>query len=120
MRGALLMSLRLLTSVAVALLTTACTTVAPALGAATVSRAPYVQMATPDSAVVVWRTASDSKPAVRYGKSPEALDQKVEAGESIVVRVPGPSDEPATLPRLTGAREGTRQYEARITGLEPN
>jgi hypothetical protein len=121
MRGVLVMSFRFTVSLGLSLIAASCAS-APvgALGAATVSRAPYVQMATPDSAVVVWRTASDSKPAVRYGKSPESLDEKVEAGESITVRVPGPSDEPATLPRLTGAREGTRQYEARITGLEPN
>ena len=43
----------------------------------TLTRAPYLQQATPTSAVVCWRTDIPTRGWVRYGLSPDALDQVV-------------------------------------------
>jgi hypothetical protein len=95
------------------------------------ARAPYVQLATPDSITVVWRTEGPSKPVVRYGVSVDALDQVV-AGASIVRRVSLPKDEIVLrswrvkhrdllrAAKLHSAPAGYVQYEARLTGLTPD
>src|SRR5258705_10775193 len=49
-------------------------------------RGPYVQLATPDSIYVVWRTDGATTPIVRYGKSPGLLDHQVN-GATILTRV---------------------------------
>lgn len=87
---------------------------------ARLSRGPYVQLATPESIVVVWRTLGNSEPVVRYGAEPGTLD-KVVPPEAIVVRAAGGlfSFSGWGLPRLHSAPAGTMQYEARLTGLEP-
>ena len=36
------------------------------------ARAPYLQLATPSSIVVVWRTDGENEPVVRYGRSIDA------------------------------------------------
>jgi hypothetical protein len=95
------------------------------------SRAPYLQLATPNSMVVVWRTASELTPVVRFGRSPETLDQSV-TGPSIVTRVSLTTNkadlkvlqekrpEMFQHPRLhKDTPTGLFQYEARITGLAP-
>ena len=39
------------------------------------SRAPYLQLSTPESMTVVWRTAGAIRPVVRFGLTPDRLDQ---------------------------------------------
>lgn len=95
------------------------------------ARAPYLQMATPSSVVIVWRTEGESEPVVRYGRSLEALDQQVPVN-TIVTRVALTTNkadlkvieekrpEILRLPKLHSAPMGLFQYEARITGLNPS
>src|SRR5262249_2239824 len=52
----------------------------------TFARAPYLQLATPNSIVVVWRTVGSARPVVRYGTTVENLDHQV-AESFIVTRV---------------------------------
>src|SRR5262245_29119883 len=40
------------------------------------ARAPYLQLATPNSIVIVWRTEGPIQPAVRYGSSVDKLDRR--------------------------------------------
>lgn len=101
-----------------------------------VTRGPYVQMVTPDSIVVVWRTDEAIKPVVRYGEKVTSLRERLD-GDSITLRVS--SDvarkdgaellyaEPEadrrertenTNDRDPSTAENSYQYEARITGLE--
>lgn len=81
-----------------------------------ITRAPYLQLATESSQVIVWRTNKEILPSVRVGKSLGSLDQ-ILAGEDILVK----SDEalwqgePSKSPPV-----GTVQYEAYISGLEPS
>ncbi len=95
------------------------------------SRAPYVQLGTPTSMVVVWRTDDKITPVVRYGKAVEHLDQQI-AGAAVVTRVAFTTNraelvalaqqnpELTKLPRLHSAPLGTFQYEARVAGLTPD
>ncbi len=95
------------------------------------ARAPYVQLATPHSIAVVWRTDGPITPVVRFGRTVEQLDQKVTSA-SIVTRVSLTTNkaelkvlqekqpELFRLPKLHSAPAGLFQYEARLTGLEPN
>jgi hypothetical protein len=94
------------------------------------ARAPYVQLATPNSIVVVWRTDGEMEPVVRFGGTPDLLNQTVPAS-SIVTRVALTTNkaelkrledakpELFRLPKLHSAPAGLFQYEARITGLSP-
>jgi len=71
--------------------------------AAEIIRAPYLQLATPSSQTIVWRTLAKVKPEVRIGQSVESLTV---AKSQILVK---------------GAAElGTIQYEATLSELEPN
>lgn len=93
-------------------------------------RSPYVQLATPNSMVVVWRTDGEIEPVVRYGGAPDQLDFVV-AASSIVTRVALTTNktelkkleekkpELFRLPKLHSAPAGLVQYEARVTGLAP-
>jgi Calcineurin-like phosphoesterase/Purple acid Phosphatase, N-terminal domain len=81
-------------------------------------RAPYLQCATPTSISIVWRTLKPlTSPLVRYGSASGTLDRIAE-GTAITLRrlaEEGERDRP-----LYSAPIGTRQYEARITGLTPD
>ena len=48
-----------------------------ALHGATVTREPYIQLGTPDSVVIVWRTDSPTDSVVNYGISSGSLNQSV-------------------------------------------
>ncbi len=81
------------------------------------TREPYLQLATPDSMRIVWRTASPMTPVVRFGKKADDLDQ-IAASESVVARrLPGESGGEAGMP-LHSAPTGTWQFEVSIHGLE--
>src|SRR5262245_5669575 len=51
-----------------------------------IARAPYVQLATHQSIVVVWRTDGPIQPVVRFGRNPTSLDMEA-AASGIVTRV---------------------------------
>lgn len=82
------------------------------------TRAPYVQLATPHSIHVVWRTNKPIDAVVRFGEAPDRLDRAV-SGEAIVERRPAKESEIESGPPLHSAPEGTRQFEAALTGLDP-
>lgn len=108
--------------------------------AATITRGPYLQRATPTSVVVVWRTDSQIESVLRFGPTLDAL-KAVAKNTTILQRVstdvaaesPGPYggapllyDEPfaSSQTRREGDREpstppGTRQFEACVDGLQP-
>jgi len=78
-------------------------------------RGPYLALGTPTSMNIVWRTRGKSEPVVRYGRSPRSLDRVVPP-EHILTRTEDQSD---ALLALHSAPEGTRQYEATVSGLNP-
>jgi hypothetical protein len=102
---------------------------------AALTRGPYLQMATPNSIVIVWRTEGDSVPSVRWGRSPEKLTNEVKV-EQILTRVSVDVFAPEFVPRLYNIPESeeavrrerrrspastvpnTHQYEASIAGLK--
>jgi hypothetical protein len=87
-----------------------------------ISRAPYLQLSTHDSIFVVWRTEGRITPVVRYGTTPDKLDHEVPA-VAIVTRV-STTNKNFKLPpgalKLHSAPEGTYQYDAQISGLNPD
>src|SRR6185503_4796858 len=95
------------------------------------ARAPYIQLATPTSIVLVWRTEGPINPVVQFGRLPGRLDSAV-GYTSIVTRVALTTNRAelaklqATnapvlrLPRLHSAPVGLYQYEAHLFGLAPN
>jgi hypothetical protein len=96
-----------------------------------ISREPYVQMATPSSVTIVWRTEQRISPVVRYGRSLEKLSQQV-ADSNIVTRISLGTNkhtihfltnhwpELIKTPRLHSAPPGTFQYEALVPDLAPD
>lgn len=103
------------------------------LTAGDLTRGPYLQQASTDSMVVVWRTEGTSTPVLRYGNAPDALTREVR-GDAILLRVSADVDAPAGTPLLYKEPEAERanreakpdpstapnsyQYEASISGLE--
>lgn len=85
----------------------------------TLVRGPYLQLATPTSIVIVWRTMGETEATVRYGLGPSRLDQSCPS-EAIVVRRPAAKDKKPPLGSLHSAPDGTVQYEATLSGLEPD
>ncbi|MGC9034797.1 MAG: metallophosphoesterase [Verrucomicrobiia bacterium] len=97
-------------------------------------RGPYLQLPTTNSIWIVWRT--DCKriyPLVRYGKDKANLDLATDPKNILIKFSPGNSNiqphkvielytkENLKLPRLhTNTVGGIFQYEAKITGLEPD
>jgi acid phosphatase type 7 len=77
-------------------------------GAAKFTRAPYVQLATESSQVIVWRIKGEMKPVVRIGA---AVDQ-LKAVDSAEVKILAKGDGEIRASR------GTIQYEAYLSGLE--
>jgi len=103
-------------------LASACRVTTPAIHTNEIIRAPYVQLATPESIYVVWRTDGDITPVVRYGKTPDRPDQKV-SGKAILTRIApdkGAAAARKKIARLHSAPAGTSQYEAHLTGLKPD
>ncbi len=90
-------------------------------------RKPYVQLATDSSIHVVWRNYGNIAPVVKYGTTPEALENTVPANQ-ISERMPQNDETPEPKIDQGGTRigaplhsapDGAAQYEAKITGLEP-
>ena len=82
-------------------------------------RGPYLQLATPTSMTIVWRTLGESKPTVRYGKSPQHLYQTA-ADEAIAIRRAAAAGKTSSVDTLHSAPVGTVQYEAKLDGLSPD
>lgn len=81
-------------------------------------RAPYVQLTTRSSAVLVWRTIGAISPQVRYGTVVDQLDQILPV-DQIVTRVsPDVVADPEPLRLAPTTSLDTYQYEAHINGLE--
>ena len=82
-----------------------------------VDRAPYVQLTTRSSAVVVWRTDSAITPVLRYGPAPGDLSGIIPA-EQIVMRVSPEMEGLPEVPRLSETTPaGLYQFEATASGL---
>jgi len=103
--------------------------------AAELTRGPYLQLATPESMVVVWRTEGPATPVLKFGPSVENLTEAV-SGEDILLRVSADVETAGETPLLykepaedaarrdaderdPSTSENTYQYEAYISGLEP-
>ncbi len=93
------------------------------------ARAPYVQLATPNSIVVVWRTEGPMDPVVRYGRSVDHLDQvstaavtrvSLTTNKTELARLTKVHPELFRLPKLHSAPFDLYQYEVRLTGLSPD
>ena len=101
--------------------------------APSLSRGPYLQLATPESMILVWRTNGPTDPIVRIGQSRDKLDREIGKG---AVTLRASADVAADVPRLykepaedrakrdpkdsdPSTVPGTYQYEARIDELEP-
>ncbi len=90
-------------------------------GAAEVTRGPYLQLSTEDSVIVVWRSDVATTPVVRYGRSADKLDQR--EGKDFALKVAAGVEIDSMnkrYARLHSAPADTRQYEMRLSGLEPN
>ncbi|HEU0010148.1 MAG TPA: metallophosphoesterase [Verrucomicrobiae bacterium] len=95
------------------------------------ARAPYVQLATPTSIVIVWRTEGPIDPVVQFGRLPGKPEYAI-GSTSIVTRVALTTNRTELaklqaanapelrLPRLHSAPVGLYQYEAHLIGLAPN
>ncbi len=96
-------------------------------------REPYLQLATPNSIHVVWRTVGSMTPIVRYGTKREELKSESSSSKVVTRASLGTDDAPVPerwlpfrtpsnlkLPKLHSAPIGTFQYEAKLTDLEPS
>jgi hypothetical protein len=98
-----------------------------------ISREPYVQLVTPNSIYIIWRTEWERiEPVVRFGLSPDRLDRRVNSSAITIKAALGKAEDTdprvvalrtgrnKRLPSLHSAPAGTFQYEARLSGLTPN
>lgn len=91
-----------------------------AQAAAELTRGPYLQTATTEGVKIVWRMRTGDQPHVKFGKSPNPLDQALPAGTILLRRTEAEGGSPNGQSSLSSAPEGTRQYEAKVTGLMPD
>jgi hypothetical protein len=84
---------------------------------AKLTRGPYLQLATPSSIHIVWRTVGDTTPIIRYGLDLQHQDQAVE-GAAVFRRKVAVEGEASSDNSLHSAPEGTVQYEVAVTKLE--
>lgn len=99
-------------------------------------RGPYLQQATSESVVVVWRTQGATTPVLRYGPTPDNLATEVR-GDAITLRVSADVSDAEDAPRLyqesseeaakrnserhdPSTAANTYQFEASVSGLTPN
>lgn len=81
------------------------------------TRGPYLQLSTPSSVSIIWRTDAETQPTVQYGLDPGRLNQSLPAASILVRRVPKEGEAQGDL-SLHSAPEGTVQYDAPLTGLK--
>ena len=94
--------------------------IAPAQTSPSLTRGPYLQLATPDSIHILWRQRSEAQPSVHWGTASDQLNSQVTAANGISLRklASEGASSPGTQP-LHSAPEETCQYEAHLTGLQP-
>ena len=85
----------------------------------TLTRGPYLQLSTPSSVSIIWRTVGETQPVVRYGLDPASLDQTLPDPSILVRRVPKDGEISNDL-SLHSAPAGTVQYDATLVGLNPD
>lgn len=85
-----------------------------------ITRGPYLQLATTSSIHIVWRTRAPGVPEVRWGKSAKELTGSLKAEAITVRRTEAEGGTTAGAAPLFSAPAGTFQYEAKITGLDPD
>ncbi len=83
------------------------------------TRGPYLQLSTPSSVSIIWRTVGETKPVVRYGLDAAHLDQTLQESAIRVRRVPKAGEASNDL-SLHSAPAGTVQYDATVAGLKPD
>ncbi|MGK0190092.1 MAG: hypothetical protein ACI9R3_005912, partial [Verrucomicrobiales bacterium] len=90
-------------------------------GNAHLARGPYIQITTPQSAVIVWRTSRPITPWIAIRDSVDAATARtIIQADQIIVRLSTDVAAPASVARLSGAPEQTFQYEAHVSGLDPD
>ena len=83
------------------------------------TRGPYLQLATPSSVSILWRTQGETQPIVRFGLTTSELTQTIDTS-AIQLRTVAKEAQPSNDQNLHSAPHGTVQYEATLTGLEPD
>lgn len=84
------------------------------------TRGPYLQTATTGGVTIVWRLRTGGSPQVRYGPQPGQLDRTLPVSAILLRRTAEDGGSCGLRPPLNAAPVGTRQYEATITGLQPD
>ncbi|MBP7948102.1 MAG: metallophosphoesterase family protein [Verrucomicrobiales bacterium] len=85
------------------------------------TRQPYLQLATPNSIRIVWRQREETQPVVKWGDSPTTLTRQVTLQDGILVRTTtAENGTSADAKPLHSAPAKTRQFEACLSGLEPD
>ncbi len=87
---------------------------------ATLTRGPYLQLATPNSIAIVWRVVGNTIPSVRYGRDANQLENEWKQRDGVILRLSPDQPRDPEHPRLHSAPANTMQIEAHLTGLEPN
>jgi len=87
---------------------------------AKITRGPYPQAATFDAIHLVWRVRRDTQPVVRYGLAPGKLDLQTVPEAAVVRRTAAEGASTGGAKALFAAPPETRQFEVRITGLQPD
>ena len=85
--------------------------------AAPITRAPYIQLATENSIHIVWRTQRSMDPVIRFGTSPDKLNQTCTKNQ-IMVRRTKKDSKGLSTPVLHSAPDNTYQFEAKVSGLK--
>ncbi len=84
------------------------------------TRGPYLQCATPSGIKIAWRSRAEGVPGLKFGTSPALLDQTVPLSRILTKRPGNDLAEGSREPSLAAGPEGTRQFEANVSGLEPD
>ena len=85
-----------------------------------VTRGPYLQCATPHGVKIVWRLRNQSTPGIRFGSQPDSLNQSVPSTRILTRRPLADLPDGSKDPSISAGPEDTRQFEADLTGLQPD
>ena len=84
------------------------------------SRQPYPQLATPSSITIVWRSRTPGSPVLHTGTREGQWTTKVTTEKMTVRRSEKDGGSSGGAPLLHSAPDGTWQYEATLSGLQPD
>jgi len=79
------------------------------LSATQLMRGPYLQLSTPSSVSIIWRTTGESQPVVQYGLDPASLDRTLADASILVSRVPKEGEAPNDLSLHSAPEETVQQ-----------